>query len=103
MLTNGFRMCLNGCSALFGSFSFVNVVETRAVYSCFDAFRQGQMNKEESCELELCESCRRLKRSLTCILHETSLLNFIEEEARAGKEPPFLRVAYSPVGMPSGR
>lgn len=50
------------------------------------------MNKEESCELELCESCRQLKRRLTCILHETSLLNFLTKE-----EKPFLRVAFSPA------
>lgn len=54
-------------------------------------------NAETSCKLDLCERCTLLGRQMTLVVHETSLLDFVEEEIRSGSSPPFLRVAYSPA------
>lgn len=54
-------------------------------------------NAETSCKLDLCERCTLLGRQMTLVVHETSLLDFVEEEIRSGSSPPFLRIAYSPA------
>lgn len=54
-------------------------------------------NAEASCKLDLCEECKLQGQEMTLVVHETSLLDFVEEEIRSGSSPPFLRVAYSPA------